>query len=805
MDSQENPHPPPDDLAAQLAEAQARLAEAEETLEAIRTGGVDALVVAGPTGERVFSLQGAETPYRLLVEEINEGALLLRPDGTILYANARFAQLAGSPLEQVIGSPWRRFFPPAEHPRLETLLKAAQRGGIREEFSLESQAGAARPIEVSLSLLKGAQAETLSAIVADLTERKAAEDALRQANEKLETRVQQRTAELTRTNESLRTEMEERKRAQEARAMLAGIVESSRDAIISKDLTGKVTSWNAAAEHLFGYRAEEMIGQPITRIIPPELQAEEAAILARLRCGEPVVNFESVRLAKDGHRIPVSLTISPTYDRMGLIVGGATIARDITERKRTELELAGLREQLAEELSAMSRLHDLGTRFVRLEDSHTLLGAILDAGIAIIGAKKGYIQLMNPSSEELRITIHRGFDRAFVEFFSHVGAGKAACGTAMQTKRCVIVEDVTLSPLFLVEPRALQLKLAAGVRALVCTPLLTHAGQLLGVLSAHFPAPHRPSERDLRLLELLARQAADFIERVQAEEALRAARKELVLANAVLEEKVRERTAQLQETVGELEHFSYTITHDMRAPLRAMRGLGGILQEECAECLHPVRREYLRRIADSADRMDRLITDALQYSGVLRQEVKLEPVDTGALLRGILESYPQFQPPHANVRIDGPLPLVLGNQAALIQCFSNLLGNAVKFVHLGITPEVRVWAEEVRNAECGVRNEAPGLSDSQLSTLNSQLPCVRLWFEDQGIGIETQYQDRIWQMFQQLNKSYEGTGIGLALVRKGVERMGGKVGVESEPGKGSRFWIELKEANAEPQAGSSTK
>jgi len=206
-----------------------------------------------------------------------------------------------------------------------------------------------------------------------------------------------------------------------------------------------------------------------------------------------------------------------------------------------------------------------------------------------------------------------------------------------------------------------------------------------------------------------------------------------------------------------------------------MRGLGGILLEECSDCLHSSRREYLRRVADSADRMDKLITDALQYSGVVRQHLDLEPVDPGMLLRGILESYPQFQPPHANVHIDNDLPTVLGNQAAMTQCFSNLLGNAVKFVHPGQIPEVRVWAEE------------------QESDNGSQT--VRLWFEDKGIGIEEQYQDKIWQMFQQLNKSYEGTGIGLALVEKAVNQMHGTVGVESEPGHGSRFWIELKQAN----------
>jgi signal transduction histidine kinase len=211
--------------------------------------------------------------------------------------------------------------------------------------------------------------------------------------------------------------------------------------------------------------------------------------------------------------------------------------------------------------------------------------------------------------------------------------------------------------------------------------------------------------------------------------------------------------------------------------------------------------------------MDKLITDALQYSGVVRQHFEPEPVDADALLRGMLKSYPEFQPPHANIRIDSHLPVVLGNQAGLTQCFSNLLANAVKFVHPGQIPEVRIWAESVQSpkskaqsqpaegspVEHATRNteheSVPSALNPQPSTLN---PLVRIWFEDKGIGIEKQYHDKIWQMFQQLNKSYEGTGIGLALVRKVVDRMDGNVGVESEPGHGSRFWVELKRANGQP-------
>jgi signal transduction histidine kinase len=274
---------------------------------------------------------------------------------------------------------------------------------------------------------------------------------------------------------------------------------------------------------------------------------------------------------------------------------------------------------------------------------------------------------------------------------------------------------------------------------------------------------------------------------------------ELKEVQAGLEGLVAERTARLQETVGELEYFSYTITHDMRAPLRAMQGFGGLLLQECTDCMHPQRRDFIRRIAQSAERMDSLITDALNYSKVVRQQLEVEPLDAGALLRGMIESYPQFQPPKAEVEIAGSIPLVLGNQAGLTQCFSNLLGNAVKFVHPDTVPKVRIWAEEkvvserISESMSEKAGAEPSLTHSPTDSLTSSF--VRIWFEDNGIGIAKHHQDLIFTLFQRLSKSYEGTGIGLALVRKVVERMKGRVGVESEEGQGSRFWIELPQYN----------
>jgi PAS domain S-box-containing protein len=242
-------------------------------------------------------------------------------------------------------------------------------------------------------------------------------------------------------------------------------------------------------------------------------------------------------------------------------------------------------------------------------------------------------------------------------------------------------------------------------------------------------------------------------------------------AEAELEKLVAERTGKLQELVGELEHFSYSITHDLKSPLRAMRGFAEIASIMCGDSAPREAKEALAKILTSAERMEGLITDALNYGRLVRQELPLTDVDTGALLRGMLDSYPELQPSRAHIQLEGKLPVVLGNAAGLTQCFSNLLGNAVKFVRPGQKPQIRVWAED---------------RDGR----------ARIWVEDQGIGISKEMLPRVFHMFSRGSKDYEGTGIGLALVRKVTQRMGGKAGVESEEGKGSRFWIELRSGEA---------
>jgi signal transduction histidine kinase len=237
-----------------------------------------------------------------------------------------------------------------------------------------------------------------------------------------------------------------------------------------------------------------------------------------------------------------------------------------------------------------------------------------------------------------------------------------------------------------------------------------------------------------------------------------------------LEKTVTERTAKLQETVGELEAYSYSVSHDLRAPLRAMQGYAKILVSDSKE-LGEEAKVYLNRILVASERMDKMIQDVLSYSRIARIDVALAPTELNKLIGEIIHQYPGLNPPKVEIVIDGQLPQVLASEAPLTQCISNLLTNAVKFVPEGTVPRVRIWGE---TTDAG----------------------VKIWFDDNGIGIAPEYHSRIFGMFERIPSvsNYEGTGIGLTIVRKAVERMGGQVGVESALGKGSKFWIILPPA-----------
>ena len=267
----------------------------------------------------------------------------------------------------------------------------------------------------------------------------------------------------------------------------------------------------------------------------------------------------------------------------------------------------------------------------------------------------------------------------------------------------------------------------------------------------------------------LLENVTDITERKKMEDELRDARTRSVNHAKELDALVTERTAKLATANRQLEAFVYSIAHDLRGPLRSMQGFSQLLVEEAGTALSRTGQDYAERINKSAQFMDTLLGDLLDFSRISHEHVELTAVDLGAVVASVLSRLqPDIQEKNAHVENSGPWPVVLAHEPTLAQVLFNLVSNAFKFIRPGVPPLVRLRAEEHGDS-------------------------IRVWVEDNGIGIAADHQAQIFRPFIRLDsEKYAGTGVGLSIVQKGVERMGRQVGVESTPGQGSRFWFELR-------------
>jgi PAS domain S-box-containing protein len=618
-------------------------------------------------------------------------------------------------------------------------------------------------------------------------------------------------------------------------AYLAAIVDASDDAIISKDLTGTITSWNRAAERLFGFTAAEAVGRPITIIFPPDRLAEEPEILRRVGSGEKIDHYETVRRRKSGELIDISVTVSPVRDHQGRIIGVSKIARDITAQKRAEErfrvtlssigdgvistdthgrvtfinpvaeQLTGwpAREALGRPLEEVFRIANESTRQVVESPVTKVLRDGVVVGLAnhtILIARDGREWPIDDSAAPIRSTT--GELIGVVLVFRDVTERRQAELAALWLAAVVSGSDDAIISKNL---QGIVTSWNPGAERIFGYS----AEEMIGDPIAKLLPPDRPNEEREILARLQRGERLDHFETVrlrndgrpihvsltispirdaeghiigaskiardvtaqkESEMALRAAQTKLESHALELERKVAERTARLQEVVSELEAFSYSLSHDLRAPLRAIQGFTEIVLTDYGEKI-PEAVDYLRRVINASSRMDRLIQDVLAFSRVSRQEIDVAPVDVEKLVQDLVDERPELHPPRAQVTVHSPLLPVIGHDASLMQCLTNLLDNAVKFVPPGTMPQVRVSTEQ-RDGH------------------------VRINVSDNGIGIDAEGQRRLFTVFQRLANAqqYQGTGLGLAIVRKAAERMGGRVGVESAPGNGSTFWLELPKA-----------
>jgi PAS domain S-box-containing protein len=527
--------------------------------------------------------------------------------------------------------------------------------------------------------------------------------------------------------------------------LLAGIIETAGDALIVTDSEQRVVLFNLAAETMFLTPSQHALGQPITRFVP---QGFLEAHLTTLGKSPQIGSRKLVKgLRPDGCELPLEASISQTE------VAGqkffTAILRDISERARAEeaLRETGQRFLLAVETAQLGTYErDLLTNEVHLND---ICREILDVPEGTPPADIAPRSAHPEDKERILAAVARAFDPALPEVCAAEFRIRRADGSIrwVSGRGRVVFDDSATPPL----PR-----------------------KFLGVL-------------------------LDITDRKLAEAELLRAKHELTAINAELEQRVEERTARLHEMMAELEHMSYSMIHDMRAPLRAIQSFGGILEQDPQVRLSEEAYQLVKKMQVACHRMDTLLTGALNYNAAVRQPLPVGPANVHQLLCDILAAYPEFKPPHADVTIEGRLPWVIGNEAALAQCFAELIRNGIKFVGPGRRPRVKVSAKTISDLEMvAVPGQDPGTIARPARARQTQAAgWVRLSFEDNGTGIPLHGRGRIFEMFQRMHgPEFPGAGVGLALVRKLIQHMGGRVGLDSEEGKGSCFWLELPQAAA---------
>jgi PAS domain S-box-containing protein len=614
---------PPDDVVDVLKR---RLEEAEETLRAIRQGEVDALVVDSPSGEVIYTLTSADYPYRLMIDEMNEGAVSVSPDAFILYGNRNFASILGLIETNATGLPFSDYIVPRLRAQFLEDIKQAREHGIRREYMLTNGDGKEIPVLMSFAKLQP-QTNSISIVVTDLTPQKTLEEKLRQAKEGLEEQVSDRTKEL----------------------------------------------------------------------------------------------------------------------------------RD------SESRLFAILEHSAADLKAMRRLNEIGTLCAKDgNDLDGCLDEILNVAIEICGADKGNIQLRDRESGKLRIEAHRGFEEPFLEFFTSDAANASACRAAFDDHQRVIVEDVLESEIFAGSP-SLAIVRDAGVRAVQSVPLISSTGNPLGVISTHFGERHRPSEQELRLMDLLARQTADYLERIRVE-----AEREQLLS----------REHDLRQTAEEAnrlkDEFLAIMSHELRNPLNVILGYAELLLR-----MDEIKSSAsLQRMADAVKRnamaQSKLIRDLLDLSRLRSGKLELnrETVSPVTSIENAIETV-RMDAASKQIAIEVTAPddllFVKADPVRLEQIIWNLLNNSIKFTPPGGRIAVRL-EEEGNN--------------------------IILTVEDNGQGFDVSFLPHIFEIFRQADsgtsRAQAGMGIGLAVVQQLVELHGGSVTAQSAGvGLGAMFRIEL--------------
>ena len=529
-------------------------------------------------------------------------------------------------------------------------------------------------------------------------------------------------------------DISERKRADEARARLAAIVESATDAIIGRTLDGKITSWNPAAERMFGYTFDE-IHAHADRLTPPDRLEETARNRRLIREGKPISAYETVRVTKEGRRIDVLLSGSPVKNERGETIGMATVFRDNTERKMIEDTLRFLAQNSARG-EVVELFRPLSRYLAGILKMEFVCVARLDAAAA--------------SARTLSLYI----DGNFHDNTSFPLAG-TPCAEVIKQESLALPSDVILR--FPADPKLRQFNAASYIGV----TLRGADGRPMGLIAAMGRAPLANTSLAESILKLVGVRVEGELEHELMVETLRRSEGELARLNAGLEQIVERRTADLKVINEELESFSYSVAHDLRAPLRAIGGFSAMVLARNEKQLDETSVGHLGRIKTNAERMAELIDDLLNLTRVSRQQIHRIDFDLSATAEKISAALAEAHPQRRVEAVIQHGMKVNADPGLVRVLLDNLIGNAWKFSASADPARIEVGSL-VENGE------------------------TVYFVRDNGAGFDMTYANKLFAPFQRLHgrEEFEGTGIGLSIVRRVAMKHGGRVRAEGSVGGG---------------------
>jgi signal transduction histidine kinase len=566
--------------------------------------------------------------------------------------------------------------------------------------------------------------------------------------------------------------------------------------VIATDRDLRVRAWNHWMEVHSGRSFQSIAGQSLVEIFPDLAKRRLLGHFERALNGEVSV----VSSALHGYLLPLKPASRETgYQFMqqtarlapltisGEIVGTIVVIEDVTQR---EWQAEILRRQHArDEVLSWALAH-----LLKAEDSRRTTRDVFCKVAEHLDFDTYCLHLYEPETNSYRLASSGGITPEQETDIQLIQSSRIAWVHEAHDGRPLVREHVQSSD----DPR-LAIGKKLGFHAYVALPLVA-GPTLLGILCFATHTRDTVSALETDLLGAIGQYLAVALNREKTDRELRDAQEKLNLHAHELEQKVAERTASLKQIIAELQTFSYTIAHDLRAPIRALKGYCEVLIEDYSDDLPDEARKIIQRLRAQSVQMDALTRDLLEFSKVSRQDITLGRVD----LKDVISENVSVAGPIAAacVKVQEPLHTAIANRTLVSQCISNLLENALKFCRGGLSPSVKIWSE-LRSK--GQNEPDPKHFSRSRYSLSEPAPDdyfahednsarVRLWIEDNGIGISPEAQKKIFGIFERGDSAgqYDGTGIGLAIVARAMERMGGNCGVVSTIGEGSRFWLEFR-------------